>query len=150
MRQGKGPFCQKNLKTQSIPSHFENRAGQGPISSKESIPIYSTEAKEIQNFPVVRISHTKTFRTERVNRFCDKNAPRVCTSLLQTCHFYHEKYSALMDNCLKLIQVEPIKHDVANICFSHARFYKLRKGDLTLGSSKEHLIKEIFDPEYER
>ena len=46
MRQDKSPFCQKNLNTQSIPSHFENRAGQGPISSKESKnSIYSTEKK---------------------------------------------------------------------------------------------------------
>ena len=57
MRQGKGPFCQKNLKTQSIPSHSENGAGQGPVSSKESNnSIFSTETKEIQNFPVVGIS----------------------------------------------------------------------------------------------
>ena len=28
LRQGKGPFCQKNLKTQSIPPQFENKAGQ--------------------------------------------------------------------------------------------------------------------------
>ena len=30
-----------------------------------------------QNFPVGRISRAKTFRTERVNRFRDKNAPKV-------------------------------------------------------------------------
>ena len=35
-RQGKGLICQKNLKTQSIPSHLENKAGQRPILSKES------------------------------------------------------------------------------------------------------------------
>ena len=43
-----------------------------------------------------------------------------------------------------------INHDLPKFCFSHARFYQLRKDDLTLGYSKEHLIKEIFDPEYER
>ena len=87
MRQDKSPFCQKNLNTQSIPSHFENRAGQGPISSKESKnSIYSTE-KKIQNFPIVRTSRTRTFQTERVNRFCDKNALIVHKSLLQTCNF---------------------------------------------------------------
>ena len=37
-----------------------------------------------------------------------------------------------------------------NFAFFHARFYQLRKDDLTLGYSKENLIKEIFDPEYER
>ena len=58
------------------------------------------------------------------------------------------KYTSLIDNCLKL-QVEPINHVVAKFCFSHARFYQLGKDDLTLGYSKEHLIKEIFDPEYE-
>ena len=43
-RQGKGPFCQKNLKTQSIPPHFENKAGQRPVLSKESkTSIYSTQ-----------------------------------------------------------------------------------------------------------
>ena len=36
IRQGKGPSCQKNLKSQSIPSQFKNRAGQRPILSKES------------------------------------------------------------------------------------------------------------------
>ena len=61
-----------------------------------------------------------------------------------------QKYTALIDNCYKLIQVEPINHVVAKFCFSHARFYQLRKDDFTLGYSKEHLIKEIFDPEYER
>ena len=61
-----------------------------------------------------------------------------------------QKYTALIDNCYKLIQVEPINHVVAKFCFSHARFYQLRKNDYTLGYSKEYLIKEIFDPEYER
>ena len=61
-----------------------------------------------------------------------------------------QKYATLIDNCLKLIQVEPINHVVAKFCFSHARFYQLGKDDLTLGYSKEHLIKEIFDPDYER
>ena len=42
----KAHFVKKNVNTQSIPSHFENRAGQGPISSKESKnSIYSTEKK---------------------------------------------------------------------------------------------------------
>ena len=39
---------------------------------------------------------------------------------------------------------------MAKFCSSHARFYQLWKDDLTLGYIKEHLIKEIFDPEYER
>ena len=30
-----------------------------------------------RNFPVGRISRAKTFRTERINHFCDKNAPKV-------------------------------------------------------------------------
>ena len=33
---------------------------------------------------------------------------------------------------------------------SHRRFYQLRKDNLMLGYSKDHLIKEIFDPEYEK
>ena len=61
-----------------------------------------------------------------------------------------QKYTALIDNCVKLIPVEPINHVVAKFCFSHARFYQLRKDDLTLGYSKELLIKEIIDPEYTR
>ena len=61
-----------------------------------------------------------------------------------------QKYTALIDNCVKLIQVKPINHDLPKFCFSHARFYQLRKDDLMLGYSKEHLIKEIFDPEYEK
>ena len=61
-----------------------------------------------------------------------------------------QKYIALIDNCVKLIKIEPINHVVAKFCFSHARFYQLRKDDFTLGYSKEHLIKETFDPEYER
>ena len=65
--QGKGPFHQNNLKTQSFP-----------------------QRQKIQNFLVVRISRTKTFQTERVNCFRNKNALRVRKSLLQTCHFYHE------------------------------------------------------------
>ena len=41
--QGKGRFCQKNLKTRSIQSHFKNWAGQRLILSKESKnSIYST------------------------------------------------------------------------------------------------------------
>ena len=36
IEQGKGLFCQKNLKTQSIQSHSKNKAGQRPILSKES------------------------------------------------------------------------------------------------------------------
>ena len=54
MRQGKGPFCQKNLKTQSIPSHFENKAGQGPILSKESYnSIYSNQfQKKVGHRPI--------------------------------------------------------------------------------------------------
>ena len=43
-----------------------------------------------------------------------------------------------------------LNHVVAKFCFSHAKFYQLRRDDLTLGFSKEHLIKEILDPEYER
>ena len=62
-----------------------------------------------------------------------------------------QKRTAFIDYCVKLIiQVEPISDDLAKFCFSHARFYQLRNDDLTLGYSKEHLIKEIFDPEYER
>ena len=61
-----------------------------------------------------------------------------------------QKYTMLFDNCVKLIKVEPINHVVAKFCFSHAKFYQLRRDDLTLGFSKEHLIKEILDPEYER
>ena len=61
-----------------------------------------------------------------------------------------QKYTALIDNCVKLIPVEPKNHVVVKFCFSHARFYQLRKDDLTLDYSKEHLIEEIFDPEYER
>ena len=57
-----------------------------------------------QNFPVGRISRAKTFRTECVNRFRDKNAPKVrqkCVNsfcdinvqkvhklVLHTCHFH--------------------------------------------------------------
>ena len=37
---------------------------------------YSRDTKS-PNFPVGRISRAKTFRTERVNRFRDKNAPKV-------------------------------------------------------------------------
>ena len=65
--QVKGPFHQNNLKTQSFP-----------------------QRQKIKNFLVVRISRTKTFQTERVNCFRNKNALRVRKSLLQTCHFYHE------------------------------------------------------------
>ena len=61
-----------------------------------------------------------------------------------------QKYTMLLDNCVKLIKVEPINHVVTKFCFSHAKFYQLRRDDLTLGFSKEHLIKEILDPEYER
>ena len=43
-----------------------------------------------------------------------------------------------------------LNHDVAKFWFSHARFYQLRNDDLTLGYSKEHLIKDIFDPEFEK
>ena len=49
-RQGKGWICQKNLKTQSIPSYFENKAGQGPILSKESYnSIYSIPFQKFQS-----------------------------------------------------------------------------------------------------
>ena len=61
-----------------------------------------------------------------------------------------QKYTMLFDNCVKLIKVEPINHVVTKFCFSHAKFYQLKRDDLTLGFSKEHLIKEILDPEYER
>jgi len=61
-----------------------------------------------------------------------------------------QKYTMLFDNCVKHIKVEPINHVVTKFCFSHAKFYQLKKDDLTLGFSKEHLIKEILDPEYER
>ena len=56
-----------------------------------------------------------------------------------------QKYTALRDNCIKLIQVERLNHDLTKFCFSHGRFNQLRKDDLTLGNSKEHLIKEFFD-----
>ena len=36
IRQGKGPFCQKNLTTQSIPISLKKKVGHRPISSKES------------------------------------------------------------------------------------------------------------------
>ena len=40
-----------------------------------------------QNFPVGRISCTKTFQTKCVNCFCDKNAPKVRKQLLQSFNF---------------------------------------------------------------
>ena len=58
--QGKGPFHQNNLKTQSFP-----------------------QRQKIQNFLVVRISRTKTFQTECVNCFRNKNALRVRKSLFK-------------------------------------------------------------------
>ena len=41
----------------------------------------SSRDTKSQNFPVGRISHAKTFWTERVNRFCDICAPKVRKSL---------------------------------------------------------------------
>ena len=39
--------------------------------------------KKSRNFPVGRTSRTKTFRTERVNRFRDKNTPKLHKLLLR-------------------------------------------------------------------
>ena len=69
MRQDKGPFW----KLGRVRAHF-----------------IKIQRQKIQNFLVVRISRTKTFQTECVNCFRNKNALRVRKSLLQTCHFYHE------------------------------------------------------------
>ena len=90
MRQDKGPFCQKNLKTKkkSIPS-IQIGQGKGPFHQNDLKTQSFPQRQKIQNFLVVRISRTKTFQTERVNCFRNKNALRVRKSLLQTCHFYH-------------------------------------------------------------
>ena len=92
MRQDKGPFCQKNLKTKKNLFHPILKIGQGkgPFHQNNLKTQSFPQRQKIQNFLVVRISRTKTFQTERVNCFRNKNALRVRKSLLQTCHFYHE------------------------------------------------------------
>ena len=65
---------------------------EGPIYSKNvsdiDIDIWLIEdlARDPKspNFPVGRISRAKTFQTERVNRFREKNAPKVRISFFPT------------------------------------------------------------------
>ena len=92
MRQDKGPFCQKNLKTKKNLFYPILKIGQGkgPFHQNNLKTQSFPQRQKIQNFLVVRISRTKTFQTECVNCFRNKNALRVRKSLLQTCHFYHE------------------------------------------------------------
>ena len=64
-----GSFCQ--------PSWFCHRdsMGRAPIQSHSWKEEWSRDTKS-ENFPVCRISRAKTFQTERVNRFRDKNPPK--------------------------------------------------------------------------
>ena len=57
--QGKGRFCQKNLKTRSIPTNFNNKAGQRPILSKES-------KNSIYSIPVQKLGRAKADFVKRI------------------------------------------------------------------------------------
>ena len=75
------------------------------------------------NFPVGRISRAKTFRTERVNRFHDKNAPKVrklffrhkCT---KNAYIAFTKYILECQNCL-----------IKAIYFTGSNIYWLKNAD---------------------
>ena len=58
----------------------------------------------------------------------------------------HEKQQALMKNCICLIQIVPLKYDLAKFCFSHSKFFLVKKDNPSLSLS-QHLI-NIFDGEF--
>ena len=85
MRQDKGPFCQKNLKTKKnlFRPILKIGQGKGPFHQNNLKTQSFPQRQKIQNFLVVRISRTKTFQTECVNCFRNKNALRVRKSLFK-------------------------------------------------------------------
>ena len=63
MRQDKGPFCQKNLKTKKNLFYPILKIGQGkgPFHQNNLKTQSFPQRQKIQNFLVVRISRTKNF-----------------------------------------------------------------------------------------
>ena len=58
----------------------------------------------------------------------------------------HEKQQALSKNCICLMQIVPLNYDLAKFCFSHSKFFLVKKDNPSL-SLTQHLI-NIFDEEF--
>ena len=65
-------------------------------------------------------------------------------------HTAAEKHSILEKNCLSMLKVKPIDLPTARYCYSFAQYYKLLKDDLTLGYSMEHLVNNVFNPQFDK
>ena len=55
-------------------------------------------------------------------------------------HSDEEKPDILQKNCLSLLQAVPFNFELATFCFSHSKFFQLKKEDNTLGLMRQHFF----------
>ena len=55
----------------------------------------------------------------------------------------------LQTNCLSLLQAVPFNFDLATFCFSHSKFFQLKKEDNTLGLRMQQIV-NIFNDEFKK
>ena len=64
-------------------------------------------------------------------------------------HSDAEKQQILQTNCLSLLQTVPFNFELATFCFSHSKFFQLKKDDSTLGLRMQQII-NIFNDEFKK
>ena len=60
----------------------------------------------------------------------------------------HEKQQALSKNCMCVLSIVPLNLDLAKFCFSHSKFFLLKKDNPSLGLT-QYLV-NIFDEEFNK
>ena len=60
-----------------------------------------------------------------------------------------EKQQILQTNCLSLLQTVPFNFELATFCFSHSKFFQLKKEDTTLGLRRQQIV-NIFNDKFKK
>ena len=75
---------------------------------------------------------------------------QACNDIIYSeLHSDAEKQQILQTNCLSLLQAVPFNFDLAKFCFSHSKFFQLKKEDNTLGLMKQQIV-HIFNDEFKK
>ena len=64
-------------------------------------------------------------------------------------HSDAEKQQILQTNCLSLLQTAPFNFELATFCFSHSKFFQLKKEESTLGLRMQQIV-NIFNDEFKK
>ena len=75
---------------------------------------------------------------------------QACNDIVHSeLHSDEEKHQILQTNCLSLLQAVPFNFELATFCFSHSKFFQLKKEDNTLGMRMQQIV-NIFNDEFKK